>query len=129
MRRTWLSLVWLWVALPAPAGAVVITTVPAVNVASGQVTVWWRTDVSSSTELYFGTASAGAPFLYPNQSVFAAPAGTLHSRTLSHLPPGQYYLRARSADSSSFSQSPEVTFTVPDDPSVPLGRLTLDRGV
>src|SRR5512141_2244514 len=101
---------WTWKAAAlalgvcgASAQAITITQAPAVNVAPGQVTVWWRTDVSGTTELHFGPQSAASAAAYPRHSVFSSLAGTLHSRTLSSLAPGTYYFRAQSSDGGAAS--------------------------
>src|SRR5687768_3702054 len=76
-----------------PTWAIAVTSTPRVNVAPYQVTIWWDTDVSGTTEVHYGLTSAATPAAYPNHSVHAVLAGTRHSRTLVNLPPGTYYFR------------------------------------
>ena len=42
----------------APAWAISLVALPSTGVAPHQVTVWYRTDVSGTTEVHYGTSSA-----------------------------------------------------------------------
>lgn len=100
--------------LIAPAWATSILPSPQTSIIGDQVTVWWRTDVSASTEVHYGPASAGSSAGYQFHSVFAATAGTVHSRTLSTgLAPGAYFYRVRSTDGVSAAESSEMAFVIP----------------
>src|SRR5687768_2233835 len=125
-----LSFALALVLVTSEAFAVTITQPPQVNIAPYQVTIWWGTDVSSSTEVHYGLVSQANPAAYSNHSVWSPPAGTRHSRTLCNLAPGTYFYRAQSTDaaaSSTFSQ--EGTFTVPVPTTGVLDGFVLDRSV
>lgn len=93
-----------WVAIlvaSAPAWATTITQAPQLNVAPNQVTLWWQTDVASSTEVHFGPATQTTPAAYPRHSVWSTPNTTRHSRTLCNLAPGTYFYRVQSVDAGA----------------------------
>lgn len=108
---------WVFVVLSlggAVAQATSLTAAPSVQVAAGQVTIWWTTDVSATTEVYYGPASQTDYSGYPSHSTFLSTAGTIHTRTLLRVPAGTYYYRARSVDGvGSSAVSTEGTFVVP----------------
>jgi hypothetical protein len=98
----------------ATTASAAMTSLPEVVVTQSQVTIWWTTSTSSSTEVHFGPASVADVSLYPQHSVFASPAGTIHSRTLTGLSTGKYFYRVKSTEAGGgFSVSDEHTFTVP----------------
>lgn len=117
---------FLW---SSSAAATAITQAPQVNVGGQQVTVWWKTDVSASTEVAFGPTSAASFAAYPNQSIFSDAAGTNHSRTLRRVPPGTYFYRVRNTDGASAVESAEGTFVVPLSEAFPLGNLSFNGAV
>ena len=84
----------------------------AVNVAPHQVTLWWRTDTSATTEVHYGRLSSNTYQAYASHSVYSGLAGTTHSRTLSNLPAGRYFFRVRSDDGAGSAVSGESSFTV-----------------
>jgi trimeric autotransporter adhesin len=116
----------------APAYALSLSSPPEVHASPTQVTVYWETDVSGTSELHFGTASQGTPEAYPSHSVSPSLSGTRHSRTLSGLQPGVlYYFRVRSSDGTAApaAVSAEGTFSVPDSATRPLSRWVPDGAI
>ena len=112
-----------------PAEAVTMTQAPQASVAGRNTTVWWKTDVSSTTELGYGPSPSASFAAYPVHSGTASPAGTVHSRTVRRLPPGTYYYRARSNDGTGAVESAERTFVVPRSEAFPLGDLSFNGEV
>src|SRR5262245_60970090 len=106
-----------------------ITAGPTVTVTPHQVTITWTTDTSRTTEVHWGPSSAPDETAYPNHSGYSLPAGTRHSRTLNHVPPGAYYFRVRSTDGVSPDVSPEATFVVANGGNTPVGTLIPDGPV
>lgn len=112
-----------FILLAGHAGATTLSGLTVVSTPH-QVTVHWQTDVSATTELYWGPAPSSSVTGYPNASAPANLTGLVHSRTLSHLAPGTWYLRARSVDASAAAaMSAELTVVVAPltDPEVPQG--------
>src|SRR4051794_35264284 len=111
--------------LSSVAHAVSLTQPPQQAVTPGQVTLWWQTDVSATSEVYWGPTSQPSHTLYPSSVVFSGLAGTVHSRTLINLAPGTWFYRVRSQVTAADSVvSAEGTFTVTS--RGPLGNLAFD---
>ncbi len=111
--RSFRTLVCVAIALVASLShAVTLTTQPLHRASAHQVTIWWKTDTASTTEVHFGENSAGAADGYAVHSVNLGHVGPWHSRTISNLNPGTYFLRVRSADDVSSAESDELQITV-----------------
>lgn len=83
---------------------------PTVDVGGRQVTLAWSSPFPGLTELAWGPTSAPSFTAYPNH--FTAPgSGNAHSATLRRLPPGTWFVRARTGSTESMEQ----TVVVPDD--------------
>ena len=111
------------------ASAVTLTQAPRVQMGARQVTVTWKTDVSSSTELAWGPVSASSFAAYPHQSSATGLLGSSHSRTLRRLAPGTWFFRVRSTDGAAPVESAEATFVVPSIDAFPLGDLSFNGAV
>lgn len=107
------------------SNAVALTTTPHITVLQDLVTITWKTDVVSTTELHWGPNSVSSTAEATSHSV-ASGRGTSHSRTLV-LSPGTYFVRAQSTDGALRAASDELQFTVaPATSNQPLGRLVFD---
>jgi hypothetical protein len=106
--------------LASVASAVTLTAQPQYNVPSGaalayptpnQVTVWWSTDVSATSEIAWGPTPQASSAAYPFHGGYRKLAGTLHSRTLAPPTAGTWYFRVRSTDATGASvESDEQSF-------------------
>ncbi|MGA9525719.1 MAG: fibronectin type III domain-containing protein [Myxococcaceae bacterium] len=128
MRSTVLVLLGLLLLLGVRAEAVVIQG-PSVHVATHQVTISWRTDVPSTTEILYGPTPQSDWSMYPGTSSFNG-LDTLHSRTLRNLSPGVWYFRVRSQDDFGISEvSSEMSFTVTAAQASAAERFSVDANV
>lgn len=97
---------------------------PTVDVGGRQVTLSWSSPFPGATELAWGPTSAPSFTGYPNR--FTAPGtGNAHSATLRRLPPGTWFVRARTGSTESIEQ-PVV---VPSDDGAPLADWAFDGTV
>ncbi len=111
MRLT--SAVCLGLLLLGMRAEAVVIQGPTLSVTTNQVTLWWRTDDPSTTEVHFGPTSQSDWSLYPHTSKSSGSLDTLHSLTLRNLAPGTWYYRVRSEDAVGASQATnELTFTI-----------------
>jgi hypothetical protein len=99
-----------------PAGAQAAMTIdsgPRVAVNSDQVTIWWHSSDTGSSELVWDTANRGDWGSFANDaSNTATTLGTVHSRSISGLPAGTYYYRVRSTGAAGTATSGTHSFTI-----------------
>ncbi|MCB0878884.1 MAG: hypothetical protein KDC46_07885 [Thermoleophilia bacterium] len=104
----------LMLAAPAAAqAAMTIDSGPTVRVNPNQVTIWWHSSSTGSSELRWDTESRGDFASFGNDvSNNATNLGTLHSRTISNLPAGEYYFRVRTTGAAGTATSGTHRFVV-----------------
>lgn len=103
--------------------AMSIDSGPAVRVNPAQVTIWWHSSSTASSELRWDTTQHANFDDYPNDaSNTATTLGTVHSRTLGNLPAGTYYYQVRSTGAAGVATSATRRFVVePSRGATPLG--------
>ncbi|MBC7461141.1 MAG: hypothetical protein H7287_07250, partial [Thermoleophilia bacterium] len=106
------AFVVLLTAAPAAHAAMTIDAGPRDRVSYGEVTIWWTSSSTASSELHYGTASGSWAALTNDVSNTATTLGTLHSRSIEHLGPGTYYYRVRSTGVAGVATSAVESFTV-----------------
>jgi hypothetical protein len=117
-------------AAPAAGSATEIVSGPSIAMGGDQVTIYWYTDVSASTEVAWGPDRMASFAGYPNTHSSGGPVGVAHSVTLRGLKSGRHFFRIRGEDSGgNVVTSPEQSFNVQLDGMVPDAMLVPDGPV